>query len=142
MSTMNTLNRPARPGSRARRAFALAAAAAALVGCADGALAQEASALDSGDTALMLTSTALVLLMTIPGVALFYGGMVRKKNVLAIVMQVFTIACLVSILWVAIGYSLAFSGDGAYVGDLGKLFLDGVEAGSMSGLLPTIPETV
>jgi Amt family ammonium transporter len=137
-----TEDRPTRAAACGRRLFSLAAAAAALVGFADGALAQEAPKLDSGDTAWMLTSTALVLLMTIPGVALFYGGMVRKKNVLAIVMQVFTIACLVSILWVAIGYSLAFSGDGAYVGDLGKLFLDGVEAGSMSGLLPTIPETV
>ena len=62
----------------------------------------------------MLTSTALVLMMTIPGVALFYGGMVRKKHVLTMVMQSFAITCLVTVLWVAIGYSLAFSGDGKY----------------------------
>ena len=72
------------------------------------ALAQDAAdVLDSGDTAWMLTSTALVLLMTIPGVALFYGGMVRKKNVLGVVMQSFAITCLVTILWTVIGYSLA-----------------------------------
>ena len=65
--------------------------------------------IDSGDTAWMMTSTALVLLMTIPGLALFYGGMVRKMNVLAIVMQSFAICCLVTILWIVIGYSLAFS---------------------------------
>src|SRR5215813_10728933 len=85
----------------------------------DPAFAQEAAAeaapaappaptLDHGDTAWMLTSTALVLLMTIPGLALFYGGMVRKKNVLATVMQSFAITCLVTILWMVAGYSLAF----------------------------------
>ena len=65
--------------------------------------------IDTGDTAWMLTSTALVLLMTIPGLALFYGGMVRKMNVLATVMQSFAICCLVSILWVVVGYSIAFT---------------------------------
>jgi len=83
-----------------------------------------APALDSGDTAWMLTSTALVLMMTIPGLALFYGGMVRKKNVLATVMQSFAIACLVTVLWMVAGYSLAF-GDGgglnAFVGGLGSI---------------------
>ena len=87
---------------------------------ADGALAQTAPAavpaaappppkLDTGDTAWMLTSTALVLMMTIPGLALFYGGMVRKKNVLATVMQSFAITCLVTVLWMVIGYSWAFT---------------------------------
>src|SRR6266446_5603050 len=65
--------------------------------------------LDSGDTAWMLTSTALVLMMTIPGLALFYGGMVRKKNVLATVMQSFAVTCLVTVLWTIAGYSLAFT---------------------------------
>ena len=104
------------------------------------ALAQDAvDALDSGDTAWMLTSTALVLLMTIPGVALFYGGMVRKKNVLGVVMQSFAITCLVTILWTVIGYSLAFSEGGAYVGGFDRLFLKGMTVDSMSG---TIPESV
>ena len=104
------------------------------------ALAQDAAdVLDSGDTAWMLTSTALVLLMTIPGVALFYGGMVRKKNVLGVVMQSFAITCLVTILWTVIGYSLAFSEGGAYVGGFDRLFLKGMTVDSMSG---TIPESV
>ena len=104
------------------------------------ALAQDASdALDSGDTAWMLTSTALVLLMTIPGVALFYGGMVRKKNVLGVVMQSFAITCLVTILWTVIGYSLAFSEGSAYVGGFDRLFLKGMTVDAMSG---TIPESV
>ena len=104
------------------------------------ALAQEAApALDSGDTAWMLTSTALVLLMTIPGVALFYGGMVRKKNVLGVVMQSFAITCLVSILWTVIGYSLAFSEGNAFVGGFERVFLKGMGVESMSG---TIPESV
>jgi len=104
------------------------------------ALAQDASdALDSGDTAWMLTSTALVLLMTIPGVALFYGGMVRKKNVLGVVMQSFAITCLVTILWTVIGYSLVFSEGSAYVGGFDRLFLKGMTVDAMSG---TIPESV
>ena len=104
------------------------------------ALAQDASdALDSGDTAWMLTSTALELLMTIPGVALFYGGMVRKKNVLGVVMQSFAITCLVSILWTVIGYSLAFSEGNAFVGGFERVFLKGMGVESMSG---TIPESV
>ena len=71
--------------------------------------ADEKPKIDTGDTAWMLTSTALVLMMTIPGLALFYGGMVRKKNVLATVMQSFAITCLVSVLWLIVGYSLAFT---------------------------------
>lgn len=95
--------------------------------------------LDSGDTAWMLTATALVLLMTIPGLALFYGGMVRKQNVLAIMMQSFAICCLASIIWMVIGYSLAFSEGNAFVGGFGNLFLSGLTADSLSG---TIPESV
>ncbi|MFN4283674.1 MAG: ammonium transporter [Alphaproteobacteria bacterium] len=108
-----------------------------------GAFAQEAAAaedvLNSGDTAWMLVSTLLVLMMTIPGVALFYGGMVRKKNVLATMMQSFAITCLVSILWYAVGYSLAFGEGGPYVGDLSKLFLAGLTPDALSG---TFPESV
>jgi len=114
----------------------------ALVGSAGAALAQEAPKLDTGDTAWMLTSTALVLMMTIPGLAMFYGGMVRKKNVLATAMQSFAVAALMSVLWMVIGYSLAFTDGGganAFVGGLDQLFLKGVKIDSLSG---TIPETV
>ena len=96
----------------------------------------------------MLTSTALVLLMTIPGLALFYGGMVRKKNVLATLMQSFAITCLVTVLWVIAGYSLAFMPGGSFVGSLDRLFLNGMlfqkDAGkiSVSHLGLTIPESV
>ena len=81
---------------------------AALLGIIPEALADEAPKIDTGDTAWMLTSTALVLMMTIPGLALFYGGMVRKMNVLATVMQSFAICCLVAVLWMVVGYSIAF----------------------------------
>ena len=92
--------------------------------------------LNSGDTAWILTSTALVLFMTLPGLALFYGGLVRSKNVLSVLMQCFTIACLMSVCWVVYGYSLAFKGDGMFIGDLSALFLNGVERDSLSGTLP------
>ena len=103
------------------------------------AFAEEAPKLDTGDTAWMLTSTALVLLMTVPGLALFYGGLVRKKNVLATVMQSFAITAVITIVWMVVGYSLAFKGDGAYVGDLSAAFLNGIGVDTLSG---TIPETV
>ncbi|AVM75492.1 ammonium transporter [Magnetospirillum gryphiswaldense] len=113
---------------------------------AGAALAEEAAAaaapvpvLDSGSTAWMLTSTVLVLMMTIPGLALFYGGMVRKKNILATMMQSFAITALVSVLWVLVGYSLAFAEGTPYVGGLGKALLAGVEVASLTGV---IPETV
>ena len=82
----------------------------------------------AGDTAWMLTSTALVLMMTIPGLALFYGGMVRKKNVLATVMQSFAITCIVTVVWMVIGYSLAFTDGGsmnAYIGGMSQLPAEG-----------------
>jgi Amt family ammonium transporter len=123
-----------------RLAGGLFAVVLAGVAFAADALAQDpAPKLDTGDTAWMLTSTALVLLMTIPGVALFYGGMVRKKNVLATVMQSFAITALVTIIWMVIGYSLTFAEGNAYVGGFGKAFLKGMETGSLQG---TIPETV
>lgn len=100
------------------------------------ALAQE---LDTGDTAWMLTSSALVLFMLLPGLSLFYAGLVRAKNVLSVLMQCFSIACAMSLVWFAVGYSLAFSGDGAWIGNFDKAFLSGVTFDSMSG---TIPESV
>src|SRR5246500_5036092 len=88
------------------------------------ALAQETgSRIDGADTAWMITATALVLMMTIPGLALFYAGMVRKKNVLATMAQSLASVMLVSILWVAYGYSLAFVGDGSWIGTLDRWFL-------------------
>ena len=98
-----------------------------------------AAEVDSGDTAWMLTATALVLFMTLPGLALFYGGLVGTKNVLSVLMQCFAIACMASLLWVCIGYSLAFVGDGSVIGGFGKLFLSGVGIDAVNG---TIPETV
>jgi Amt family ammonium transporter len=110
---------------------------------ASGALAQEAQeavpTLDSGDTAWMLTSTVLVLLMTIPGVALFYGGMVRKRNVLATVMQSFAVTCMATVLWAVVGYSIAFGGEGPWFGGFSKILLTGLAPDDLSG---TIPETV
>ena len=124
------------------------------------AAASEAAKIDTGDTAWMLTSTALVLMMTIPGLALFYAGMVRKKNVLATLMQSFTICCLVSIVWMVCGYSLAFTnGSGSlapFIGDLSRVFLNGIGehiskgadvpftlgAGTDNATAFTIPETV
>ena len=100
-----------------------------------------ADGLDTGDTSWILTSTALVLFMTLPGLALFYGGLVRAKNVLSILMQCFAIACVVTIIWVVYGYSMSFSNGGemnAWVGGLGNVFLGEVTRDSMSG---TIPET-
>ncbi len=110
------------------------------------ALAQEAEAaaptIDSGNTAWMLTSTALVLLMTIPGLALFYGGMVRKKNVLATVMQSFAVTCLITIIWMVVGYSLAFRDGGsmnAWIGGMDRFMLSGMGVDALNG---TIPESV
>ena len=112
------------------------------------AMAQDATAPDSGDTAWMLTSTALVLFMTIPGLALFYGGLVRVQNVLSVLMQCFALTGLITILWIVCGYSLAFNTDGmvagevtlnSFVGGLGTMFLRGIGVDTLSG---TIPETV
>jgi Amt family ammonium transporter len=109
------------------------------------AAAPAAPALNSGDTAWMLTSMALVLMMTIPGLGLFYGGMVRKKNVLATVMQSFAITCIVTILWFVVGYSAAFTNDatpGAFIGSFAHLFLSGIGPNDVNSLAPTIPANV
>ncbi|MFO1075257.1 MAG: ammonium transporter [Geminicoccaceae bacterium] len=95
--------------------------------------------LDTGNTAWMLVSSAFVLMMSIPGLALFYAGMVRKKNVLSVLMQVFATVSLLSLVWMIVGYSLAFGEGGAYIGDLSKAFMNGVGVTSLSG---TIPESV
>ncbi len=116
------------------------------------AMAADAPKLDTGDTAWMLCSTALVLMMTIPGLALFYAGMVRKKTMLATMMQSFAVCCLVTIVWMVIGYSLAFTNGSPYIGDLSRFFLQGfganwdkpflLGAGVDSATQTTIPETV
>jgi Amt family ammonium transporter len=107
----------------------------------------EISKINSGDTAWMLASTALVLLMTIPGLALFYGGMVRKKNVLATVMQSFAITCLVTIIWMVVGYSLAFMPGSPYLGNLSRFLLNGMDfingqKVSVSHIAQNVPESV
>ena len=97
---------------------------------------------DSGDTAWMLTSTALVLMMTVPGLALFYGGMVRKMNVLATVMQSFAITCLVTVIWMIVGYTLAFTDGNSIIGGMSRFFLSGMDINAVNGLAGTIPESV
>jgi ammonium transporter, Amt family len=101
-----------------------------------------AGGINSGDTAWMLTSTALVLMMTIPGLALFYGGMVRKMNVLATVMQSFAVTCLVTVLWMIVSYSLAFTEGNAFIGGWSRVLLTGMTVDSVNDLAKTIPESV
>jgi ammonium transporter, Amt family len=106
------------------------------------AAAQATAKMDGANTAWILTSTALVLFMTLPGLALFYGGLVRAKNILSVLMNCFAIACLASVLWLVIVYSLAFSDGGAanqWIGGLDKMFLVGVGTDALTG---DIPETV
>ncbi len=100
---------------------------------------------DKGDTAWMMVATALVILMTIPGLALFYGGMVRAKNSLSVLMQVFVTFCLIAVVWVSYGYSITFSGGGAFFGGFSKLFLSGVTGDSLAATFSkgvAIPELV
>ena len=124
--------------------IAAAADGAALVPAAEApaaaapAPAAEEPKLDSGDTAWILVSTALVLLMTIPGLALFYGGMVRKKNVLSTMAHSFAAAAIVSITWVAVGYTLAFGEGNAFIGGLDKLMLAGITTDALTGTIPEI----
>ncbi len=97
-----------------------------------------ADGLDSGDTAWMITATALVLFMTIPGLALFYGGLVRTRNVLSVLMQCFSITALITILWVVAGYTISFGGGNAFFGDFSMAFLKGITPASLSGTIPEI----
>ncbi|EPZ99966.1 ammonium transporter domain protein, partial [Glaesserella parasuis SW114] len=109
---------------------------------------QPLSALNSGDTAWVMISAILVLFMTIPGLALFYGGMVRKKNVLSTMMHSFSVTALISVLWITVGYSLAFTEGNAFIGGFDRLFLSGMGldlAKEMTTIAPnasTIPEAV
>jgi Amt family ammonium transporter len=125
----------------------VAATAATLLVTAGGAFAATKDPLNSGDTAWMITSSALVLMMTIPGLGLFYGGMVRKKNVLATLAQSFGATCLITVLWMIIGYSIAFTanpdaGMNAYIGGFSYLFLKPMGLNAVSSLAGTIPESV
>jgi ammonium transporter, Amt family len=97
--------------------------------------------IDAGNTAWLITATALVLFMTLPGLSLFYGGLVRAENLLSVLMQCLAIACLASVAWLVCAYSLAFNGGGAWIGDLGKVLLSGV-ARDAAAANTTIPETV
>jgi len=144
----------AAPAAASDASAAAAASGAAAPAAADAAptapVSVDSSKINSGDTAWMLTSTALVLFMTIPGLALFYGGMVRKKNVLATLMQSFAICCVVTVLWVVVGYSLAFTPGNGFVGGLSRVFLTGMNyikgdkatTLTVSHLATTIPESV
>ena len=122
---------------RMSRTDAVAAPAAAAP-----AEAAPAAKLDTGDTAWMLTSTLLVVLMIIPGLALFYGGLGRSKNMLSVLLQVFMIFSVITLLWVIYGYTLTFSGEGKFFGDFSRLFLKGITPDSLSHMLATIPEFV
>ncbi|MDE0008722.1 MAG: ammonium transporter [Gammaproteobacteria bacterium] len=119
-------------GERPRTGLALALGVLALLVGAPAA----AEALDTGDTAWILSSTALVLFMTIPGLSLFYAGLVRSRNVLSVLMQCFSITCLVTILWLVVGYSLAFADGNLFIGGLSKAFFAGVGEDAMSGTIP------
>jgi Amt family ammonium transporter len=143
---------PTRIFRRAARFLAIPAPLLTMLLFTTPAFAAEEPKIDTGSTAWMLCSTALVLMMTIPGLALFYGGMVRKKNVLATVMQSFAICCLVTIVWMVAGYSLAFTNGTPFVGDLSRLLLSGMGAswdkdfvlgaGLSNATDTTIPESV
>jgi Amt family ammonium transporter len=130
-------------GAHSCRAATLAAPAtfAAIISFTTPAFA-ETSTISAADTAWMIVATAFVLMMTIPGLALFYSGMVRKKNVLATMAQSLAAVALISILWVAFGYSLAFVGDGPWIGSLDRWFLAGMEMDSVNPLAKTIPEVL
>jgi Amt family ammonium transporter len=106
------------------------------------AAAPAAPKIDTGDTAWMLTATALVLMMTVPGLALFYGGMVRKMNVLATVMQSFAVTCLITVLWMVVSYSLAFTPGSPFVGGFSRFMLNGMGVDAINDLAKTIPESV
>jgi len=131
--------------SNAARGSALAAMVTSLAITATPVLAQAAAQpakIDAADTAWMISATGLVLMMSIPGLALFYSGMVRKKNVLATMAQTLAAVALGSILWMAVGYSLSFTGDGAAIGTLDRLLLRGMDMNAISPLAKTIPESV
>ncbi len=131
--------------TQARSRLVAAMVALSAIGINTSAFAQTAapaSTIDKADTAWMIAATGLVLMMTIPGLALFYAGMVRKKNVLATMAQSMAATFLVSILWAVAGYSLTFTGDGAFIGTLDRVFLNGITLESVSALARNIPESL
>jgi len=147
--TVNTPSlAPARRSARSGRILAAIAGSAmtSLAFAATSALAEEAAAapppVDTGDTAWVLTASALVLMMTLPGLALFYGGLVRAKNVLNVLMQCFISAGIVGVLWILVGYSLAFSGGNAWIGDLSKVGLAGVTMDSVTANFASPPRNI
>jgi Amt family ammonium transporter len=127
-------------GARSRRAATIAALIS--VATATPAFAETSTTISAADTAWMIVATALVLMMTIPGLALFYSGMVRKKNVLATMAQSLAAVAIISILWVTFGYSLAFVGDGPWLGTLDRWFLAGMTMDGVNPLAKTIPEAL
>jgi len=127
-------------GASSRGALAAAPLAAAIV--APSSALADTSTINTADTAWMMMATALVLMMTLPGLALFYSGMVRKKNVLATMAQSLAAVAITSLLWVAFGYSLAFVGDGPWIGTLDRWFLAGMTADSVNPAAKTIPEAL
>ena len=129
--------------AQAARAVAMTLAAAEPAAAPAPAAAASAPArLDSGDTAWMLTSTLLVILMVVPGLALFYGGLARSKNMLSVLVQVFTLFALITLLWAVYGYSLAFAGGNDFIGSFERLFLKGIGPDTLSSAMATIPEYV
>ncbi|MBV7419268.1 ammonium transporter [Comamonas sp. CMM03] len=129
-------------GALAQEAAPAVAAVAEAAAPAAAAAAEAAPPLSAGDTAWMLTSTMLVILMTIPGLALFYGGLVRSKNMLSVLAQVFVIFSAITVLWAIYGFSLTFGGEGTFFGGFDKLFLAGITPDTLSSALKTIPEYV
>ncbi len=136
------LRGPRKLPSLAVAAVALAAPLSAPLSALAQAATPAAPKIDSGDTAWMLVSTVLVLMMTIPGLALFYAGMVRKKNILATLAQSFGATCVITVLWMVIGYSIAFTGSGKFIGGVKYAFLAPLGLNTVSSLAPTIPESV
>jgi Amt family ammonium transporter len=128
----------------ARRLTPALGSFAALTALALPALAQDAAppAIDTGDTAWVLTATALVLMMTLPGLALFYGGLVRAKNMLNVLVQCFAAAAVVGVLWVVVGYSLAFGGSGPFIGDFSRLMLNGITLDSVTANFASPPRNI
>jgi Amt family ammonium transporter len=129
-------------GALAQEAAPAVAAVAEAAAPAAAAAAEAAPTLSAGDTAWMPTSTMLVILMTIPGLALFYGGLVRSKNMLSVLAQVFVIFSAITVLWAIYGFSLTFGGEGTFFGSFDKLFLAGITPDTLSSALKTIPEYV
>ncbi len=131
--------------TRVRSLAAAAGSLAALSALALPAFAQDAApppAIDTGDTAWVLTATALVLLMTLPGLALFYGGLVRAKNMLNVLVQCFAAAAVIGVLWIVVGYSLAFGGTGAFIGDFSRVMLNGVTLDSVTANFASPPRNI